>query len=117
MSALGGKADMFSHREMSAYDPQRTFGPQFRLRPADGLLHLDIRRPDYLAPLLGFIGHELCEVSRRAGDHHAAQVCEPRLHLGGRQANVDFMVELVDDRGGSFFGRPKTNPVSRLIAW
>ena len=40
-------------------------------------LRLDIRRPDHLAPLLGFVGDELAEIARRARNRHAAHT-EPR---------------------------------------
>src|SRR5215469_18113899 len=36
-------------------------------------LRLDVGRPDHLAPLLGFVGHELAEVGGRARKHRPAQ--------------------------------------------
>ena len=43
---------------------------------------LDPRELDYLAPLLGFVGHEFPEVGGRTQEHRAAQVGELHLILG-----------------------------------
>src|SRR5262249_19320977 len=59
------------------------------------LLHLDVGRPDYLAPLLGIVGDEFAEVGGRARERLAPQVGKPRLHLGIGEARVDLRVELV----------------------
>src|SRR5262249_829549 len=56
---------------------------------------LDVRCPDYLAPLLGFVGDELGEVGRRARKHRRAQIGNPRLHLGISEPSVYF-VEFAD---------------------
>ena len=61
-------------------------------------LHLDVGGPDHLGPFLGFIADELAEVVRRARKHHAAEVGEPRLHLGIGKRGVDLGVEFLDDR-------------------
>ena len=37
-------------------------------------LRLDVGRSDHLAPLLGFVGDELAEVSGRARKHRVAQI-------------------------------------------
>ena len=37
---------------------------------------LDARRPEHLAPLLGFVGDELAEVRRRACEYRAAEVSD-----------------------------------------
>ena len=66
---------------------------------------LDVGRPDHLAPLLGFVGDELSEVGGRARKHRAAQIGEPRLHLGIGEAGIDLLVELLDDLGGRVLGR------------
>jgi|307.fasta_scaffold21668_2 hypothetical protein len=59
------------------------------------LLHLDVGRPDHLAPLLGIVGDEFAEVGGRARERLAPQVGKPRLHLGIGEARVDLRVELV----------------------
>ena len=51
---------------------------------AIGLLRFDVRRPDYLAPLLGFVGDELAEVGGRARKWDAADLCKPRAREIGR---------------------------------
>src|SRR5262249_54906386 len=43
------------------------------------LLHLDVGRPDHLAPLLGFVGDKLAEVRRRACEYRATKFGKPRL--------------------------------------
>src|SRR6516225_4847552 len=50
--------------------------------PDRGSLWLDVGRPDNLAPLLRFIGDQLAEVGGRARKHRAAEVSEPRFHVG-----------------------------------
>ena len=42
-----------------------------------GSVDLHVGRPDHLAPLLGFFGDELAEVSRRSCKRHGAQVGKP----------------------------------------
>ena len=62
-----------------------------------GLLGLDVGRPDYLAPLLGFLSDELAEVRGRAGKWGFPEIGKPCLHLGIGKASVDLLVELADD--------------------
>src|SRR2546421_11662926 len=57
--------------------------------PGPLLLRLDVGGPDYLAPLLGFVGHELAEVGRRTWKSGATEFGEPRLYLGIGKAGVD----------------------------
>ena len=59
-----------------------------------GSFRLDVRDPDHLAPLLGFVGDELSEVGGRARKHRATEVGKPRLHLGIGKGCVDLLVEL-----------------------
>src|SRR5215831_20076434 len=56
----------------------------------------DVRRPDHLAPLLGFVDDQLAEVSGRTRKHRAAEVSEPRFHVGIGEASVDLLVEFLD---------------------
>src|SRR5262249_34573612 len=77
---------------------------------------LDVRRPDYLAPLLGFVGDELGEVGRRARKHRRAQIGNPRLHLGISEPSVYFFVEFVDYLRRRALGRTEAAPEARLVA-
>src|SRR6516162_2678783 len=89
---------------VSAIGPSGHPNPvKFGLRCAGGLTPPLYLQPGSPCPTSRFHRTQVCEVSRRAGDHHAAQFREPRLHFGLRQADVDFLIELVDDRDGSFF--------------
>src|SRR5215831_8701364 len=81
-----------------------------------GSLRLDVGRPDYLAPLLGFVGGELSKVGGRAWKHRAAQVGKPRLELGISEGGIDFLVEFRDDFGGRAFGRADPVPKTCLVA-
>src|SRR5262249_5551844 len=63
------------------------------------LLNSDIGCPDDLAPLLGFGGDELPEISGRARKRRRTQIGEPRFYLGFGKDNIYLLVELVDDFG------------------
>src|SRR3954470_1414746 len=63
-------------------------------------VRLDVRRPDHLAPLLGFIGNELAEIGGRERKYGAANLGTPRIHLGIGEQGVDLLVELGRDLGG-----------------
>src|SRR5262249_55833136 len=67
-------------RRKGGYPP---FPPQSALMPLN--LH-------HLAPLLGFLGDQLAEVSGRTRKHRAAEVSEPRFHVGIGEASVDLLV-------------------------
>src|SRR6516165_5716547 len=82
----------------------------------DGLLRLDVGCPDHLGPLLGFVGDQLAEVGRGAGKHRAAQVGEPRLHLGVVESRVDLFVQLVDDLGRRGLRYAEAVPITPLVA-
>src|SRR5262249_26167168 len=71
---------------------------------------------DHLGPLLGFCGDEISKVSGRTGNHRVAQVGKLRLDLGIGQGDVDFPVELFDDRCGSLPGRTDPLPAADLVA-
>src|SRR5262249_60591981 len=71
-----------------------------------GSLRLDVGRPDYLAPLLGFVGGELSKVGGRAWKHRAAQGGEARLVLGVSGGGSEFLgVFRGDFGGGRLWGR------------
>src|SRR5215470_4319715 len=72
---------------------------------AIGSLQFDAGELYHLAPLLGFLGDQRAELGRRHRHGNAAQVVEPRFHLGVGKAGVDLFVELVDDVGGRALGR------------
>src|SRR6516164_7553566 len=61
-------------------------------RKGIGLLHLDVGRPDHLAPFFGFVSNELAEVDGRHGHWIATQVGEPLLDLGFGEPDVDLTV-------------------------
>src|SRR5262249_59322406 len=67
-------------------------------RPSHGLagsLRLDVGRPDYLAPLLGFLCDELAEVGGRARKYFTTEVGHPSLHRRLRERRVGFLVHVV----------------------
>src|SRR5215470_1282302 len=64
------------------------------------LIRPDVRRPDHLAPLLGFVCDQFSEIGRRAPEDDAAQIGQLGLQLRIGEARIDLRVELVDDRGG-----------------
>src|SRR5262245_7726157 len=80
-------------------------------------LRLDFGRPDYLGPLLGFLGDEFAEIGRRECKLSATFVVEPRLYFTIGESGVDFPVELVDNLGGRIAGRADAEPATRLVAW
>src|SRR5215470_2758202 len=83
---------------------------------ASPLLRLDVRRPDHLAPLLGFFGNERPEIARRATEDNAAQVGELSLQLGIGEARIDLLVELVDDLGRRLCRCAEAEIAARLVA-
>src|SRR6516225_9697576 len=73
---------------------------------------LDVRRSDYLAPLVDVFCDELAEVGGRAGEHHTARLGKPRFHVGVGECRVDLLVELVDDLIGRVLRRGDSEPLS-----
>ena len=61
-----------------------------------GSLRLDAGELDHFAPFPSFICYELAKLGGRAGEHRAAQIGNPRLHLGVGESGVDFPVELLN---------------------
>src|ERR1700742_898043 len=89
-------------------DPKRTplFQQSSRNDPLVwrlGSVRLHASELDHFAPLLGFVGNELREVSGRARKHRGAHVGKPRPDLWVGESCVDFPVELTDDFGGRGF--------------
>src|SRR6266566_1639409 len=80
-------------------------------------LRLDVGRPDYVAPFLGFRGDVPSKIRRRAGKRRAAEIGNPCLHPWLRECCVDLPVELVDDLNGRVLWDAHTVPRACLIAW
>src|SRR2546430_1326686 len=57
-------------------------------------IRLSPRELDHLAPLLGFLSDQLPEVSGPTRKHRAAEVSEPRFHVGIGESRIDLLVEL-----------------------
>jgi hypothetical protein len=74
-----------------------------------GLIRLDSREPDHLAPFLGFVGNELTEIGRRAHKRRAAKFGEPRFDLGIAKARVDLLLSLSTISADVFFGATMPN--------
>src|SRR5215470_8856483 len=81
------------------------------------LIRPDVRRPDHLAPFLGFVCDQFSEIGRRAPENDAAQIGQLGLQLRIGEARIDLRVELVDDRGGRIPGCAETEKPARLITW
>src|SRR5262249_14397201 len=78
-------------------------------------VHLDVEGAYHLAPFLGFVSDELCEVGGRARQR-LAEVSQTDLHLGVGEGRVDLLVELVDDFGRRGLRCAEAKPEARLIA-
>src|SRR5215467_13122857 len=106
----------------SESDPERTSRDPFadrevmEYRGVSGSLRLDADGLNHLAPLLGVFRHELAEVGRRTRKDRAAQVRQPRLHLGIGEAGIDLPVELINDVSGGVLGRADARPGGCLEA-
>lgn len=55
-------------------------------RKVTAFFRLDAALGSNFGPLFGFVGHELAEVGRRACQRRAAQIGEPHLDIGIREA-------------------------------
>src|SRR5262245_55830157 len=55
-------------------------------------VRLDACEPHHLAPLRGFLGDQLAEVSGRTRKYRAAEVSEPCFHIGIGKSSVDLLV-------------------------
>src|SRR5215475_4882022 len=83
--------------------------------PSPASVRLDACEPHHLAPLLGFLGDQLAEVSGRTRKHRAAEVSEARFHVGIGKASVDLLVELVDDLHRRVLGCADAIPCACLV--
>src|SRR5262245_66490439 len=79
-------------------------------------VQLDVRRPYHVAPLLGLVGDKLTEVAGRARKYAAAEVGQPRAHLGVGERSINFHVELFNNFVGRVLGRAKAPPTARFVA-
>src|SRR5499427_10398136 len=64
----------------------------WNIRSFPASVRLDACEPHHLAPLLGFLGDQLVEVSARTLKHRAAEVSEPRFHVGIGESRIDLLV-------------------------
>src|SRR5215218_47838 len=79
-------------------------------------IRLSPRELDHLAPLLGFLSDQLAELSGRIRKHRAAEISEPRFHVGIGESRIDLLIELIDDLGGCGLGNADAEPGARLVA-
>src|SRR5499433_3737860 len=91
-------------------------GTLWNIRAFPASVRLDACELHHLAPLLGFLGDQLAEVSGRTRKHRAAEVSEPRFHVGIGEASVDLLAELVDDLGRRGLRCADAVPIARLVA-
>ena len=69
-----------------------------------------------LAPFFGFLSDQLAEVSGRTRKRRAAEVSEPRFHVGIGESRIDLLVEFVDDLGGRVPGCADAEHGARFVA-
>src|SRR5262245_12171966 len=79
-------------------------------------LRLDAGEFDHLGPLLGFVGDQLSELSRRSRQRHAAEVSETGLHLRIVESRIDLLVELVDNLSRRGLRCTDAEPESPFVA-
>src|SRR5262245_13273077 len=102
--------------QVATPDPIRRTGvTEYRIGTAASV-RLDVRRPDHLAPLLGFFRNEPAKVGGREREHSATEIGKPRLNLGFGKATADLLVELVDDLGGRSLWCADAEPNTPLVA-
>src|SRR6516165_5818165 len=94
---------------MDAHRQNRVTGVT-NIRPRlSGLLRLDVGGPDYLAPLLGFVGDKFSKVGGRHRHRRAAQIGYPRLHRGIREPALISLLSVSMISAGVFLGAPRPN--------
>jgi hypothetical protein len=99
------------------WPPRRHWSRDYGKFAVAGLLRFDAGELDHLGPLLGLVGDELAKLGGRHRHRNAAEVCKPLLDLGIGKADVNLLVEPVNDISGGIFRRANSKPCSRLIAW
>src|SRR5438093_7685737 len=122
-SAYGRQPTKYARRELLSPDHIGDIWEQIRrsgitehLTEIARSFRLDAGKLDDLGPLFGFVGDELFEVRRRAGEHRAAEISEPRLHPRIGEAGVDLLVELLDDLGRRVARGANAVDCARLVA-
>ena len=78
-------------------------------------LRLNAGKLDHLCPLLRICGDEYPEVGRRANEHRAAEVGDPRFHSRIVEARVNLLVELVNDLSGRVSRSANPLPADPLV--
>jgi hypothetical protein len=96
MSAFGCKADMAialrNVRFPSLPSRDDLDIACYRISREEGLVRLNVARPDHLAPLVDFVGHQLARVCRRAGERPRTHLGESCLELRIGQSRVDLPI-------------------------
>ena len=101
-AGLGAKRTSRELGENDAVDPKQT--SRCRVLRFCALLGFDVRGPDHLGPLFGFLSEQLSEIGRRTAKHRSIQFCKFSLERGIDERGVDLFVKAVDDFGRSVFG-------------
>src|SRR5258708_12356900 len=74
-------------------------------------LGFDARGLDHFGPLLGVVGHVLCEFGRRIRRHRdSTQFGQTFLDRGIADRRIKFSVERLNDDGGRILPHPQTPP-------
>src|SRR5262245_63792311 len=81
----------------------------------DRLPWLDVGRYNHLAPFLGFVGDEFAEISGRAWKHRAAQIGKPCFEFWIRNADIDFLVQSLDELYGRALRSTNAEPCTCLV--
>src|SRR6516225_3268554 len=88
----------------------------WNIRAFPASVRLDACEPHHLGPLLGFLGDQLAEVSGRTRKYRAAEVSEPRFHVGIGEAGVDLLVYFLDYLGRRGLRGTEPKPLAHLVA-
>src|SRR5713101_2803770 len=85
---------------------------------ADGLesVWLRAREPYHAAPLLGFLGDQPAEFSRRSAERRFTQISKPRLDHRMGEDGVRFQIQPLDDLSGRIPRRADAVQLARLKA-
>src|SRR5262249_386492 len=97
-------------------DRRRRAAP-LRLRRSVLSLCPDPGSANDLSPFLGFISHQLAELGGRKHQGHPPQFGKPRLYFGVGKAQIDLLVEPVDDLIGRVLCHANANERAHFIAW